>query len=190
MATTGIDALYGLPLTDDVKGAVVYDFANIKKICDSINVNVKKEYAKAEQHASNILKRSARRLIKVTIEIDTDDLELDVEAWLKGYTVATGGYTETDESKEKYFAFMLKGDINIEDNVYISLYKGTVEIEGEIFKTKKDNIEFQNGKLKIVCTANADGKIMDKRRSDATDFEVAVKDDWNKQPYGYNAPVA
>lgn len=137
----------------------------------AIKADPKSELAKL--YADGVPVESAQALGDVSIEIETQDLPLEVQADLLGHTLdaANGVLNYNSSDKAPYVALGYQRVKANGKNRYVWFYKVKFQELGEEGKTQEDKISFQTPKISGIAVANKNGdwkKVLDEDTKGST----------------------
>ena len=154
-ATTGIKKLvYALMLDDSLE---TYD--EVKEAPPLISIKVAPSVDIASLYADNQIVETATSIGDISIDIETQDLPLEVQADFLGHTLdpLTGEMAYNINDKAPYLAIGYQRTKGNGKNRYVWLFKVKFQAVEEEGKTSEGKVAFQTPKLSGLAIANLSG---------------------------------
>ena len=155
-ATTGIKKLVYAVMLDDV--AETYD--EVKDAPPLIGIKVAPKVDVASLYADNQIVETATSIGDISIDIETQDLPLEVQADFLGHVLdpSTGTMVYNINDKAPYLAVGYQRTKGNGKNRYVWLYKVIFQEIAEEGKTSDGKVTFQTPKLSGLAIANLAGE--------------------------------
>lgn len=153
----GMKDLYFAKLTKDDATGVTYETPEL--IAGAISAKISAKADTQTLYADDGAFETASSLGEISVELETVDLPLSVQAALLGHTISNGVLEAKNTDVAPYVAIGFRTLKSNGKYRYYWLLKGKFEIPDDESQTKEDKAKFQTAKLKgtFVCRVY-DGK--------------------------------
>lgn len=154
-ATTGIKRLVYAIMTDEL----LETYGPVKTAPPLISIKVAPKVDSASLYADNQIVETATSLGDISIDIETQDLPLEVQADFLGHVLdlLTGTMVYNINDKAPYLAVGYQRTKGNGKNRYVWLYKVMFQEISEEGKTSEGKVTFQTPKLSGLAIANLTG---------------------------------
>jgi len=154
-ATTGIKRLVYALMTDEL----LETYSTVKDAPPLISIKVSPKVETATLYADNKAVETATSMGDISIDIETQDLPLEVQADFLGHALdpLTGTMVYNVDDKPPYMALGYQRTKGNGKSRYVWLYKVKFQEIEEEGKTQEDKVTFQTPKLSGLAIANKNG---------------------------------
>ncbi|MBF0780513.1 MULTISPECIES: major tail protein [unclassified Granulicatella] len=174
----GLQDLYAFPITKESESGVP-TYGTPFRVAKAIEVNLQKNVAEAKMYADDVLDEYVSEVTGMTLTMNINELTPEIEAKLLGLTVdQLGGVSNGMDANAPYFAVVFRSKLSNGGYQYRVLYKVRFKPTDETFKTKGENIEFQQPTITGEATVRQDLGIFDYALDNSTPERKAVTEKW------------
>ncbi|MGD6897109.1 major tail protein [Bacillus infantis] len=156
------------------------------KIAKALTATITPTVNSSTQYADDAASEVVDSMGDVQVELGIDDLSTEKYALLLGKTVkADGVLVDNAEDVAPYGALMFRSLKSNGQYRYVVLYKGRFSIPADSYKTKGDQVEFQEQTLSGKFVPIENGEWRAKVDSDDSNVSQMVIDEWFDYVYGF-----
>lgn len=149
------------------------------RIAKAIEVGIQKQVGEAKLYADDALDDYVSEVTGMTLTLNINELTPEIEAKLLGLRVdQLGGVSNGVDNNSPYFAIAFRSKLSNGGYQYRVLYRARFKPTDETFKTKGENVEFQQPTLTCETTIREDLGIFDYALDNSTPERKAVTDKW------------
>lgn len=147
-ALVGLKDLYYATLTKDDDTGVTY--GTPARVAPAINAKITPSVSTEILYADDGAAETTTALGEISVELETSDLPLEIQAVLLGHTldVATGVMTKKSSDTAPYVALGFKSKKSNGKYRFVWLLKGKFSPIEEEFKTSEDKVSYNTPKIK------------------------------------------